>query len=254
MDLSAFVSVASLLLWAGAFIYFRAYLKRRTGAERLLAELREEVEKLVSEIDAATDRDATLVEERVRSLRAFLEEADRRIASYGRELDRRAAEERAYAELGRRSRAYRGSEGELFGGSPQAPAVSPARPGAVQAEAVPLPPPLPPLPLQPPSSAQPLSPAQPPSPAQPLSSTRPAPPPPAQPRGPSAEPSIDRASSAETAAGAAPPEPGPRFVRSESPIEPKAASFAERVAELYRAGFSADIIAKRLGATVAEVD
>jgi hypothetical protein len=196
MDLSAFVSVTSLLLWAAAFLYFRSYLKRRTGADRLLAEFREEVEKLVSEIDAATDRDATLVEERVRSLRALLEDADRRISAYTREIDRRGSEERAYAELGRRARPFRGTDAE---NAPPSPAPAPVR-----AEP----------PLERPQEQRVASP-------------------------------VERSSEQS---------PEPRFVRAEVPIEPKPAPFAERVAELYRAGFSADLIAKRLGATVAEVD
>ena len=231
MDLSAFVSVASLLLWAIAFLYFRAYLKRRTGAERILAELREEVEKLVTEIDSATDRDATLVEERVRSLRVFLEEADRRIASYTREIERRGNEERAYAELGRRSRGLRGIEGELLGGgvpsgaAPVVPFTAPSpQPVAIIADA---------------ESVG-------------ITAGRPAAEVPRS--GISVEngPESPLVASAEPAGAES--AKGPRFVRSETPIEPKAAPFAERVAELYRAGFSADLIAKRLGATVAEVD
>jgi hypothetical protein len=59
------------------------------------------------------------------------------------------------------------------------------------------------------------------------------------------------------------PAPGPpasaaqtglHIVRSERPIELKPLPFAEQVAELYRAGFDAALIASRLGATVAEVD
>lgn len=210
MDLSAFVSVTSLLLWAAAFLYFRSYLKRRTGADRLLAEFREEVEKLVSEIDAATDRDATLVEERVRSLRALLEDADRRISAYTREIDRRGSEERAYAELGRRARPFRGTDAES---APQASPVRAETPPERPAEQRPEPQ------VEPPMETRRVGPA-----------------------GPGPVETVQT------------PSPGPRFVRAEVPIEPKPAPFAERVAELYRAGFSADLIAKRLGATVAEVD
>lgn len=218
MDLSSFVSVASLLLWAAAFLYFRSYLKRRTGADRLLTEFRVEVEKLIAEIDAATDRDATLVEERVRTLRAMLEDADRRIASYTRELDRRGSEERAYAELGRRaSRPFRGVDGE-----PAAPAPTPPVPSV----------PSPARPTPAPNIVEPQSVGQ-------ITGNAPR-------AVADAEPTPDDIGPVSS--------PGPRFIRAATPIEPKAAPFAERVAELYRAGFSADLIAKRLGATVAEVD
>jgi hypothetical protein len=50
------------------------------------------------------------------------------------------------------------------------------------------------------------------------------------------------------------PPSGLHIVRSARPIEPKPLPFAERVAELHRAGFDAALIASRLGATLAEVD
>ena len=42
--------------------------------------------------------------------------------------------------------------------------------------------------------------------------------------------------------------------RSARPLAPKPLPFAERVAELYRAGFSSNLIASRLGATITEVE
>ncbi len=180
MDGSFFISLAGLGLWAASFLYFRWYLKRRTGSERILEEFGDEVDKLIADIDAATDRDVALVEDRVKTLRSLLEDVDRRIAAFGKEVDRRSLEERAYAELGRR-------KGQL--------------------------------------------------------------PPPAD----SAAPAM-AAAAAPAATATAAPAAAPRFVRSPVAIEPKAPAFAERVSELARAGFSADLIAKRLNATVAEVD
>jgi hypothetical protein len=52
-----------------------------------------------------------------------------------------------------------------------------------------------------------------------------------------------------------PQEPAPpRFVRAPQRVEPKPPPFAEQVAELYRGGISADLIASRLGVALAEVD
>ena len=101
MSLSLLFSASSLALCAFSFIFFLAYLRRRTGAERILADFREEVDKLIAEIDGATDRDAALVEERIKTLRGLLDDADRRISVYVRELDRRRAQEKAYADLGK---------------------------------------------------------------------------------------------------------------------------------------------------------
>lgn len=217
-----------LVLWAGTFLYFRAYLSRRTGAGRILAELREEVEKLVSEVDLATDRDVTLVEDRIKTLRSLLEEADKRIGTMKREAERRLSEERAYTELGRRATSLRYDGGA----SPAAtPSTQPAA-AAVSATPVSATPPEPRSPA--PVSATP-SPAAPPQEAPPLPIDHPQP---------------------GTGSRQAPAEPpaAPRFVVAAKPVEPKAAPFFERVAELYKAGFSADLIAKRLGSTIAEVD
>jgi hypothetical protein len=101
MSLSLLFSASSLALCAFSFIFFLAYLRRRTGAERILADFREEVDKLIAEIDGATDRDAALVEERIKTLRGLLDDADRRISVYVRELERRRAQEKAYADLGK---------------------------------------------------------------------------------------------------------------------------------------------------------
>jgi hypothetical protein len=102
MDLSIIFSAASLILCVFFFVYFRAYLRRRTGSERILAEFREEVYKLIAEIDAATDKDAILVEERIKTLRSILEDVDKRIGVHIREMDKRRFQEETYAELGKK--------------------------------------------------------------------------------------------------------------------------------------------------------
>ncbi|MDR0555086.1 MAG: hypothetical protein LBG76_09875 [Treponema sp.] len=101
MNVSILFSTASLALCVFSFIFFLSYLKRRTGSERILAEFREEIDKLIAEIDGATDRDASLVEDRIKTLRTLLDDADRRISVYVRELDRRRSQEKAYADLGK---------------------------------------------------------------------------------------------------------------------------------------------------------
>jgi hypothetical protein len=126
MALAIVFSAASLLICGFSFIYFQAYLRRRTGTKRILAEFEEEVNNIVATIDAAADRDITLVEERVRSLKALLDAADRRITAYAREMDSRAAQETAYAALSR----------PPAQAAPQPPsAEAPAVPPAAQAKA-----------------------------------------------------------------------------------------------------------------------
>lgn len=229
-----FLTIAgvSLVLWAGTFLYFRSYLARRTGADRVLRELREEVEKLVSEVDLATDRDVTLVEDRIKTLRALLDESDKRIATMKREAERRLSEERAYSDLGRRATALRYDQAGTGPGA-----------AATERNAAPAP-----AELFPAESASLRDSGR--------RSVEPAAGPAAQKSAPAAGPSQPTGMPAQGAAvPAAAAEPtSPRFVRSAVPVEPKAAPFFERVSELHRAGFSADLIAKRLGSTIAEVD
>jgi len=98
-------SVISLCVSLLSFFFFRWYIRRKTAATQLLADYRDEVDRLIAEIDAATDRDALLVEERIKILRKLLEDTDRRIATYVRELQRSRKGEAMYASLGRGIRA-----------------------------------------------------------------------------------------------------------------------------------------------------
>jgi len=87
------------------FFYFKWYIKRRTSASELLEEYRTEVYRLIAEIDAATDRDSQLVEDRIKKLKSVLEETDKRLSVYTRELDKSRAGEVLYTSLGRGIRA-----------------------------------------------------------------------------------------------------------------------------------------------------
>jgi hypothetical protein len=101
MALALVFSAAGLVISGFSFVYLLAYLRRRTGARRILEDFEEEVNKLIAGIDAAADRDITLLEDRSAALKALLDTLDRRIATYARELDRREQQETAYAALGR---------------------------------------------------------------------------------------------------------------------------------------------------------
>ncbi|MDR1985855.1 MAG: hypothetical protein LBP88_02645 [Treponema sp.] len=219
MNIAMVLSVSTLIACVCFFIYCRAYLRRRTGSERILAEFREEVYKLIAEIDAATDKDALLVEERIKTLRATLEEVDKRISVHLREADRRQCQEEVYAELGRKHRltnpfsaviqpfpkAY-----DLFSGSSAKTGTkgNPEEPEAAEKD----------IPVA--SSA-----------------------------------AVGFTAPADTAPIPLKREPvGPRIVRAQREITPKPPPFAEQVAELSKAGLSASLIATRLGVSLSEVE
>ncbi|MDR0600915.1 MAG: hypothetical protein LBG42_00905 [Treponema sp.] len=142
MTLPLVFSAASLLLCGFFFIYFRNFLKRQGGREGGSA-YRDEVEetrKLIADIDAATERDLTLIEDRLKTLREVLDAADRRVAVLVRELDRTypAVQGRPaalYTDLGKAL--PKPAAAPQPGAAPQ-PAVAPV-PAAPQSAAVPRP-------------------------------------------------------------------------------------------------------------------
>jgi hypothetical protein len=181
LTLSVIFSGASLVLCGFFFIYFSLYIKRRTERANILGDYQDEVNKLIAEIDAATDRDLTLVEERITNLKNLLEDVDKRIAVLSREQDRKGRSDAVYSSLGRQMKV------------------------TVQ---------------EPPFEALPRESEFPPA------------------------ASLDRG-------------PPPESIVVTSPGAEKKgskASFAERAAELYRAGFAPDLIAARLGVSISEVE
>jgi hypothetical protein len=224
------------------------------------------------------------VEDRIRSLRGLLEDADKRIALHARELDRRQSQERAYRELGKNrpgpaealearpfaefrpavgesrpagtmtgddGRAAVGEirpAGTLTGDDGRAVAAGELRPAGTmtgdegRAAAV--------------GEVRPVG-ASGENPAGMMAGdegraavgeSRPAGTLTGDEGRVLAETEVSPAGAAET------PADFPRFVRSPRPVEPKPLPFAEQVAELHRQGFSAGVIASRLGAALAEVD
>ncbi|GHV87999.1 hypothetical protein AGMMS50267_03590 [Spirochaetia bacterium] len=235
-------STAGLIISGFSFLFLFRYLKRRTGQERILSEFRDEVDKLLRQIDEVTDRDLTLVEERIKTLRSLLEDTDRRIAVYAREVDRHRSQEEAFAAYDRSAQPAKGASrlGSAYTrfGVPPAAEV-PAESGELLPSAS-----LPPEALPPEPSGTAGSPAS------------------AVPDAVSVPPQADAAPPPLAVPQAVPfsapipqnPRQFPHIVRSARPIEPKPLPFAERVAKLYRAGFSANLIASQLGAAVSEVE
>jgi len=111
MNIPFILSAASLCAVVFSFFFFRWYIARKTAARELLADYRAEVYRLIAEIDAASDRDSLLVEERIKTLKKIIEDTDRRISVYMRELQRSRDGEAMYANLGRGIRAALDSRG-----------------------------------------------------------------------------------------------------------------------------------------------
>jgi hypothetical protein len=87
------------------FFYFKWYIKRRTSVLEQLEEYRTEIYKFKADINAVTDRDSQLIEDRIKKLRAILDETDKRISVYVKELEKSRTGEALYTSLGRGIRA-----------------------------------------------------------------------------------------------------------------------------------------------------
>jgi len=209
---------------AGLFaIWFliRSRVRRYLELENLLGGVREEARALVMELNETADRNVSLVEDRMHALHDLLDELDRRIGVERKTLANRDSEREVYARLNKRRPIVPSEAGERSLLAEQAqPAVQQA---AVQQQALP-------QAAQPPSQAAKLSGTDAPITLNLGSQQR----------------SPDPAAAQD---GMAPP----RFDLAEQPLVP-AHSKRDVALDLYRRGFSADLIAARTGATVAEIE
>jgi DNA repair exonuclease SbcCD ATPase subunit len=94
-------SLFAFIISVFSFFYFKSYLKRRTGQERILSELQEEVNSILRSINEITERDITLIEEREKELKSLLAEIEKRLRTYIKEMDQARNTEEAYQELGK---------------------------------------------------------------------------------------------------------------------------------------------------------
>ncbi|MDR0444459.1 MAG: hypothetical protein LBH44_13755 [Treponema sp.] len=104
MSIYLLIPVISISFCLFLFFYFKWYINKRTSASKLLSDHWTEVNKLIAQIDAATDRDFRLIEDRITKLKAILEDADKRIAVHEQKIARNPAAT-LYTNLGRGIRA-----------------------------------------------------------------------------------------------------------------------------------------------------
>jgi hypothetical protein len=227
--LSTVISIISLALCVLFFVYCKRYLKRRTSQERILAEFKDEVYKLISEIDGVADRDATLIEERIKVLKTLLGDVDKRIGLHVQEMSRRRANEETYAELGRkRPRLAEPETGRE---------LAPMRPAELSGEVG--------LPAggvrgnRPDGAARELEVV-----AEAGAEAG---------RRQRQKAASEAAAPASAGKSVAPPVSGPQVILAPE-IKPKSPPLTEQVAELYRAGFAPELIAARLGVSISEVE
>jgi predicted DNA-binding protein YlxM (UPF0122 family) len=122
--LPIFISVFCLVFCLLFFFYIKWYIKRKVSAAELLAEYRTEVYRLSAEINAITDRDSMLVEDRIKKLKEILEDTDKRVKIYVQELERNRTGEALYTSLGKGIRAALKTPADNQPSSDHAPELS----------------------------------------------------------------------------------------------------------------------------------
>ena len=89
------VTVINLTLW---FVFF-ARFKKTFSYEVMLHDIKDEVNKLLIEINRTTDQNITLIDSRIRDLKALTDAADKRLNFLQKDQKERAREERVLQKL-----------------------------------------------------------------------------------------------------------------------------------------------------------
>ncbi len=99
MTMSLVVSLLTLVLIAGALLWLRRRVNRALDSEEILAELRDEVNGLLREMNQTTERNVALVEDRITRLSELLRRADKSLQLLQREEEKSAVSREVYDNL-----------------------------------------------------------------------------------------------------------------------------------------------------------
>jgi len=245
-EVALFFALAAIELAGLTIIWFRIKSKVRNylEIENLLDGVREEARALVIELNETADRNVSLVEDRITQLRELLDEVDRRIGVEKRELETRSLEREVYARLAKRRPIVPSAEAqpqaEILRTAPQ-PTRAPGHPGAASASGEAAAPPH----WMSPEADSPSAPRS--SPPSQVEARRPE----ARPR--REDEPIPLSLGPAAPEGSPPARAVPEIAVSEEVLFTSKTK-REEALDLYRQGISADLIAARLGATVAEIE
>jgi len=92
----------SALLIAGFFVVYlilKQKLSKSLDPQAVLESIREEVDRIIVELNSTTDRNITLLEDKVQSLTTLIEQADKRIGILRREIEKHELAGKVYSEL-----------------------------------------------------------------------------------------------------------------------------------------------------------
>lgn len=98
---------------AGYFIVYlilKAKLNKSVDPKAILESIREEVDRIIVELNSTTDRNITLLEDKVQSLSTLLEQADKKIGILRREIEKHELGAKVYSDLARSGKRIESSE------------------------------------------------------------------------------------------------------------------------------------------------
>ena len=95
-----------------AMVIFYRILRSRFSPQRVLRDLKSEVDKLIVDLGREADRDVAILESRIKNLRALMDEADRRVLVANRETVKKDREQSVIAETLGAPAAVTGVSGE----------------------------------------------------------------------------------------------------------------------------------------------
>ena len=85
--------------YATVYLILKAKLSRSVDPKAILESIRGEVDRIIVELNSTTDRNITLLEDKVQSLSTLLEQADRKIGILKREIEKHELSSKVYSEL-----------------------------------------------------------------------------------------------------------------------------------------------------------
>lgn len=93
------VGLVALGLVGLGFLYLNRKIDRRLETSALIEKIQQEVDSILIELNATTERNVGLIEERIKKLGNLLDQADRKIGVFQREMDKQARSADVYSSV-----------------------------------------------------------------------------------------------------------------------------------------------------------
>ncbi|MCF7928007.1 MAG: hypothetical protein K9L68_03230 [Spirochaetales bacterium] len=98
------IFVLQVVVFFLLYFLLKRRIDQRVRPAALIDRIRSDIEEIVTELNRTTDRNITLVEERIQRLNSMLERADKKLAMLEKETDRNETSSRTYSQILEESR------------------------------------------------------------------------------------------------------------------------------------------------------